>query len=256
MVAPTLKASKYFLQQHIDSSTHQRFQAARRHASVSASLEEKVKDVDCEGISLSDEQSSRGLSHYSHHFRTWLSWLSDCPEFKKHHYCLVDDGTTWLIRHGECLKRCPQAPHGRSICRLCTSIVENGSLKKRVVQCALKKYAAELLRTRLFETSQQVADLQGRMQEDVLWHRHQDRMQKLHTWRDYELQSWVRSTFLSVRVDRRNENYTSFLDTVVAPCCSLNVTSVANGKPQLMQVQQIFQKFLEDLLICCLFCIY
>ena len=235
-----------FLLQHANTDLHKRLAGERKKQQIQKQMSAEMPEVACEGMRLADPDSAKGLHQYAHHFKVFMGWMGNCPELKKHHYVYQEAEDTYIIRHGDCKKTCRPQDDQRPICSECTSLSGAQSLRKRVAVCGLKKFAADLLSKRLFDNADSAKELEESVKQDVLYLRHKDRVDKILGLRNYQLQSWVRSTFCSMRRDRRTDLLQSFMDSVVSPCLCLNVTSLEQKKPLLLQMQQLFQRFLTD----------
>ena len=236
----------FFLGQHVGGDTHQKLHAQYLASKINASLEEpKPAKVKCQGVSFADD-SCGALKGYEEHFKVWLSWKSACPELRKHNYIYQDADDAYQIVHGDCLEECDPRPGRRNTCEKCMALASKDGLRKVVILSAMKKFAADHLHCRLFQSEEVLKTLEAKMKNDVLYLRHRERVTKIIKWKTWQLQPWVRSSFLSVRADRRNPVLQTFLDTVVNPCLAVNATAAGNKKADLLLAQQSFERFLKD----------
>ena len=248
---PKWASLNYFLGQHVrDGQTHLKNVAkhlAKLQEKEPTFESEEVVKVPCQGISFADE-SCGSLQGFEEHFKTWLAWKTNCSELRKHNYIYSDATTHYEIKHGDCLKECaPIRALGRSACEKCLSLGDKDHhIRRMVVNSALKSFGARLLHKRLFESEQANKDFEAEVKADILYLRHATRMDKMFQFKDWELQNWVRSSFLSIRQDRRNANLSEFLDLIVFPTLTVNVTNMKQKKCQLIAAQESFQKFLKD----------
>ena len=84
----------------------------------------------------------------------------------------------------------------------------------------------------------------------VYWQRryinHSRLLDKIMTLKTHQLQSWVRSSFLSMPITGRSEEYRTCLSAVVQTSLNVNVTTAVSAKPYLMQAEGLFQQFLQS----------
>lgn len=242
-----VKIADFYLKQHRDSKTHVKNHAQRMVRQVQASIDAPANErtVRCEGVSLSDS-SGNLLSQYMHHLKQWLAWQSSCPELRKHSYTYTDSSDSYIIRHGDCAETCVQTPGERPVCGNCKSLAAKDGLRRQIARQGLKKFAAELLQCKLFQSNEELQALETTIKLDVLYERHATQVQKLLNFDLPSLQAWVRSSFMSIRADRRNKMLSIFLATVVRPSLAVNVFTASAKKPQLLAAQSMFSKFLQN----------
>ena len=232
----------YFLQQHARGLNHSRLVAKREAEAINAKLEFKTTQVQCKGLSLQDE-SCGSLAHMAKHVQLWHLWRVLSPEIRKHSYEFQDNVDSFLIRHGDCETTCEPVVGRRDVCAKCLSLVP--MVKKAVVRCALKHFGAQVLFSRMFEDPTALEAKVQAMKADFLYERHRSQIDKVLTLQPYELQTWVRASFLSVRKDRRNGSLTSFLVSVVEPTLNINGCTASAKKPAMLQAQAMFERYRE-----------
>ncbi|CAK9028794.1 Uncharacterized protein SCF082_LOCUS18513, partial [Durusdinium trenchii] len=240
MVTTKPAQATFFLRQHAESQLHMRLIAERQAATVKANLPAGLEKA-CQGMALHDETIGP-MHHYGHHMRLWLAWRSVCPEIQKHTYTYVERADGYELRHSDCLQVCSPIVGRRDMCQKCASL----DLRRAVVKCVLKKFAAQVLFAKLFETNAQLQSIIVNMKDDIVYQRHGRQVDKLLGLQVHELQQWVRSSFLSIRSDKRNTVLQAFMSSVIEPCLQTNVTAALDHKPQLLQVQSHFERFLTN----------
>lgn len=62
----------------------------------------------------------------------------------------------------------------------------------------------------------------------------------------HQLQSWVRSSFLSIPVASRSPQFKTFISSVVQTSLNVNITEAARAKPHVLQAEVLFQQFLQS----------
>ena len=148
------------------------------------------------------------------------------------------------LTHANCLKvATPVDKDKRSMCTQCESL---SYIRKVVVKMRIKIYAAVLLEARLFGTPECVEKAVAEINADPVGQRHPQQVRKVTELSPFQLQSWVRSTFLSVRDHLRGVAYKTFLECRVQPCLVQNVTKLAKLQPVLRQANAQLQKFLAQ----------
>lgn len=230
----------YFLRQHFNTQQHQRMMQDEAGAKVSAVLQ--PTSGPCEGLSLRDE-SSGILYHMVEHFKHWLAWRGDCQELLKHTYTYVENGDNYVLRSAKCAKVCSVEQGRRTVCGQCSQLID---LKKSVVRSSLKRFSAQYLFAKLFQPTESAEQLVHEMKNDIIYARHSVQVEKILKLQLWELQQYVRSAFLSIRQDRRNNVLQSFLDGVVLPAVNVNLQKAADQKPAILQAQSALDRFLKS----------
>lgn len=226
----------YYAQQHCKGQQHRRLVAQRKDSERTALRRE---EKECVGMKLHDPRSP--LHKYLHHFKVWLAWKADGSGLEKHVYSNDKATGECTLRHKECSGMCPPVVGQDPVCDKCLSL---NLLKKNLVKSALKKFAAELLYVKIFEADEAQVQCIEHIKADILWDKHSSLVQKVLNLATHELQQWVRSSFLSVRVSHRNEVLSSFLSSIVYPSLKINLTTAKLQKPLLLNVQASFEQFL------------
>ena len=230
----------HFIRQHLETQQHVRL-LVEREACQSRSLLREALQTPCTGMALNDE--SIGIMHqYAHHVGLWLAWRSACPEVQKHSYTYSQHADGIELRHTECTRVCTPVLGRRDMCDHCAGL----DLRRCILKCVLKKFGAEVLFAKLFETSERLQCIIAAMKEDVIYRRHSRQVDKLLSLQVHELQQWTRASFLSIRSDKRNPVLQSFMNSVITPVLQINVTAVLNQKPELLTVQSHFERFLDN----------
>lgn len=230
----------FFTSQHCGGQQHRRLLAERKLQDKDKLTKDGPEKTPCQALSLIDE--SHLLHEYAHHFKLWITWRGPCQDLQRHSYVWDSASGTYTIRHYECTGFLCNA-NGKTFCEKCKPLI---SLRRNVAKCALKKLAAETLFAKIFETEEQQRKRLDAAKEDVLWHRHRSSVEKIFSFEGYQLQQWVRSTFLSTRYDQRNAEFKSFMDLVVTPCLSANLATANQHRPILLQAQVSFEHFLSS----------
>ena len=243
MVSTRAKDAGFFLSQHLNSNQHRRLLAQRRGQPNEPGLEPgPPAKVPCQGLCLEDD-SARSLQHMSDHMKCWLGWHS-ASDLQKHHYSFVSAKGVYELRHQLCLKECDPNPVGRNVCERCYSLGKRDSLLRNVVRSAVKKLAAEHLRMRLFQAEEVQKEHIAKLKQSILYQRSRSQIDRVLNFKDYELQSWVRKSFLTIRPDQRTVDLEAFMNNIVKPCVQVNVNVAAKQKPDLVNVQGHFERFL------------
>ena len=246
MVAATTEDCEKYLRQHCGGSNHMKELARRSMEVMGTGVEEMEPDpepyVPCQGISFQDE-SCGVLADYYDWFKIWLSWQSS-NELRVHKYITTDEGHE--LRSGHCHGTCKPCPGTRNACDACRGLAYGEWLRRKLVECAAKKFGVELLRSRLFESEECTKELIGKWKGTVLAHRHERRLDKLIRWKNHQLQNWVRSSFLSMRKDKRNAVVQEYLSHHVNPVVNINVAAATDKKAGLIQAQDCFERFLRS----------
>ena len=245
MVSATIEDARQFLGQHCSGATHMRLLAKWQGKDVDMEEETTAaQEVPCQGISFGDE-SCGALADYYDHFKVWLSWMSPSA-LREHKYEYSDEKGVHEIKAGHCRGTCVPAPGRRHVCDVCRALAHQEGLRKSIASCAAKRFAAELLHCKLFDTQECVKELVAKVQADVLGIRHPRMVEKAMTWKTHQLQNWVRSSFDSRRKDCRNPVFKQYMDLYVAPCLDVNVVAMKDKRPGIIQAQMAFQKFLSS----------
>ena len=150
------------------------------------------------------------------------------------------------LRHRKCaveIEVDPKMPNRPRRCEKCAGLVW---VRKYCVRAGLKKFAAEVLYSKLFEGPQRVAERVEAMKQDVIGQRHPRKLEAILRLKDWELQQWVRSTFYSVRKDSRNGVLGAFMDGIVAPALRTNITAVGEVQHLVASAQSSLEAFLKD----------
>lgn len=244
------KQALFYLCQHAKSMTHQKNVAARKAADISAELDKSgVNPTEpepfdlCQGL-IMNEKAPGHLGYLAKHSQQWLGWRAPCEELKKHTYTFEESMGNCVVRHQSCKKTCPAVKGQPGLCSECLSLLEY--VKRSVVLCATKRFAAELLFSRLFEDSTAVDQLVEKLKEDYLYLRHGKKLDVIIGLSTFELQAYVRARFLSIRKDLRSEAFSSFLKTVVEPTLGINVVSISDQKPVMVKARSFFERYLKN----------
>ena len=237
-----------FLKQHCRGFYHKKAFAKTESYKIGTELG-RQQDPDvfglCQGICFGDP-SLGPLTDFEHHFKLWFSWKSENVDLQRHNYKYDDETKSWEIKHADCLGKSKVKPGARTVCQHCMKLTHKDSLRRVLVTCALKQFGAELLHAKLFRTETEIKELEDKMKQDIIYHRHSTQVDKILAYKDCELQQWVRFSFCSVTVRSRSPAFTSFLETRVLPAISVNVVSTKKRKPELLEAQLTFERFLKD----------
>ena len=239
LVTPKPSNALWFLHQHCSGQKHQQM-LHLRNADARLALEDRDAPA-CEGLSLLDEKSGP-LHGLREHFKLWMAWHPN-SELSKHSYNFVQSSGSYILVHANCAKKAEPVAGRRNMCSECASLNE---LRKVVVRTTLKKFGAELLFQYLFGTEDSAKQLKLQIQEDVIYQRYQEPTEAIMNYEPFQLQQWVRQSFMSVRQDMRTAVYASFLESTVRPAITTNVVALKKIKPGLMQAQLHLEKFLAN----------
>lgn len=238
MVSTKAKDARYFLGQHIKSQQHRRLLAERESSRIAANLE--TTKVRCDGLSFQGT-----LEPMAEDAAIWHSWRVACPEIRKHQYLFLDDGSNFVITHSNCAGTCEPSLLGeRNVCGACLSLIK--SVKQSILRCSLKRFAARLLFARLFQEAAVADDLVKEMKAGFLYGRHFAQFDKVLKLENFELQSWIRASFMSVRKDRRSPALSTFLSPIVEPGLSVNVVAAVGQKSMYLRAQACFERYLHQ----------
>ena len=226
----------YFATQHCGGQMHRRLIASRKSQEMAALHQNQLKP--CQGMCLSDEKNA--LHPYLQQFKLWVAWKAVASEWEKHSYS-VDSAGNHTLRHQDCSGTCHEVVGKGFVCTSCLSLY---NLRKNMVKCGLKKFAADLLFSRIFESEERQQQCIGAINETVIGQRHSNMVQKVIAFKNHELQQWVRASFLSIRADQRNDVLSCYMSSVVTPCLKLNLTTAGQQRPILLNVQATFENFL------------
>ena len=243
MVSDTKSEALWFLKQHMKGQLHTKLAHERALAKVSAPLQVVEDLVVCRGVCF-DDDGIGVLVHYKEHCKTWMSWRCQNPELRKHSIHFSDDAASFTVTHGDCEAKCTRVAGRRDMCSKCLSLLP--ILRLSIVKTALKDFGARLLFAQMYQSEEEQQKLVHHMKEGILYERHSVRFEKLLKMQAHQLQAWVRSSFLSIRHDRRSEPLECFLQTVVEPTLGVNAIAVASKKPAFLQAQAQFDRFLAN----------
>lgn len=149
----------------------------------------------------------------------------------------------FTITHCDCEGSCDAIAGRPNVCGKCLSLTK--VIRKCAVRCYLKRFASQLLFAKLFQEPAALDELVNKTKADFLYERYSAQFDKLLKLETYELQSWVKSSFLSIRKDRRNPILSHFMTTVVEPTLSVNVVSAAAQKSTHLRAQACFERYLH-----------
>eukprot|EP00913_Durusdinium_trenchii_P008679 g8152.t1 len=167
-------AVKHFLEQHMNSVTHQRQLAAKKKAS-----EEDL--VPCAGISVKDPRSGH-LYALRQEFSLW-SQFTNFEAHAKHKYrreANSEEGDVWYITSASCKGRCkPLGDAVRPVCDACFALTDSHAVPRNVARFGVKYYAACLLSARLFlpKADQNAVELE--IQQSGLYQKDQKKMDNI-----------------------------------------------------------------------------
>lgn len=214
-------AVKHFLEQHMNSVTHQRQLAAKKKAS-----EEDL--VPCAGISVKDPRSGH-LYALRQEFSLW-SQFTNFEAHAKHKYrreANSEEGDVWYITSASCKGRCkPLGDAVRPVCDACVALTDSHAVPRNVARFGVKYYAACLLSARLFlpKADQNAVELE--IQQSGLYQKDQKKMDNILRMRADNLQQFVRASICSEHT--RTDAMKQFISTVVTPSLRVNVASVSD----------------------------
>ena len=246
----TMNKKKYgtYLKQHCDGQNHMKevakFMAKKMGTDLQDEAEPEAAYVPCRGISFADDSCGPLLDYYEH-FQVWLSWLSD-SDLRQHKYIYSDDTGRHEIKAGGCRGTCKPSPPHRSVCDVCRELANGEVLRRQIMSSALRKFAVDLLRCRLFEPMENAKALVTKWSTDVMGIRHTRKLRQVIDWKTHQLQAWVKSTFDSIRHDRRNPVLREYVAVHVDPLLEVNVAQVKQSKTGLVQAQAAFEKYLNS----------
>ena len=237
----------FFLGQHSrDGQTHLKNVARALDAQAESRVDPNTDGpsaatADCQGIRLGHE-SCGNLMGWEHHFKRWFA----CRDASSSKHQFSDQSGEMEIKHHNCLKVADVVPGQRPVCANCRSLQNKDNLYDRVRMHAVKKFAAELLYKRIFESEDAVKELVQQLKADILYHRSSKRMDVILEYKNWQLQNYVRNSFHSIRHDCKSENLQLFLDSVVNPALDVNLTNAESNKHQIVRCQESLQRFLKD----------
>ena len=214
---PTLKAARYFLQQHLETPTHignvRKFELSNNTQTV---------ETHCPGYCVSSEQKFGVLAKYHAEFRLWVQYSKLDSKIVKHTYWCDRTTDTWYVRHFQCAKRMQQGP----CCDQCLSAASTRGVVKLVIRFLSKYYAATLLQQRLFCTDDDLAATVAEISQSPFGQYHVTLWDRIRNFKVEELQDFVRSAFnFGTSVAGDTEPMKLFLAKVVEPCLKINVNT-------------------------------
>ena len=217
------KAIWRYVQQHLESPGHLQNMAPGVKLAKDEAAEKKIKE--CNGLRLFDASVSR-VAAFRDEVRTWLTF---CPRFGKHTYKLDERTGECYVRHSDC-----QAVHADGLCEPCRSLGHRAGVLKLVYRFSLKYNAAKLLAARLYGNESDLADLKQRIEKSALFTQRAEKMRKIMSLSNAQLQQYVRSSFTADGHERKTACYNDFIETVVRPCLRVNVGKVDGQFPELL----------------------
>lgn len=154
----------FFLKQHCESITHMKNVARRRGDQVSVDLQPDL--LECLGLSL-EHESSGALRMMADEVTQWVAWQGP-SELRKHNYTLSSNTSSLTLRHDRCLKRTSHLEFGRPVCAECMKLNQKDGIRRTVIRNAVKKFAAEELYARLFESTERMEELKRSRKESAV----------------------------------------------------------------------------------------
>eukprot|EP00435_Cladocopium_sp_Y103_P017067 s1083_g4.t1 len=223
-----LKYVVHYLHQHIISPTHQGNLAML--AGEQPAEEASLPKAECPGLLVGTTDLGT-LFHYMVEFELWATHTNFTARVSQHSIWKDFSANQWYARHGNCTK---QMIDGQICCKLCGTLAEPRSLQRKVLNFAMKYFAARLLNCKLFCREEDVKELLESWKDSALAERHGKFWKKLTVQLScIELQRFVRNGFHHVAPENQTQNLTDFISTVVAPCLRVNATSISYRLPAL-----------------------
>lgn len=210
------KAIMHFLDQHIQSCTHQKNLKDLERA-------KHGEPVPCEALLLEDE-SAGSLFEAQSEFRLWAAH-ANLKTFARHTYW--QEQGVWHIRSSACLQTCMAQPGSRPMCPNCSDLGKTKGVVRTVLKFAHKFFLANLLSARLFQDPERSKEVESEIRSSLLYRRGPVGMEKTLKLSNGRLQQLLRATWLKGGSEvNATEAQSAFVSSVVQPALRFNIATV------------------------------
>ena len=235
----TNKDARHFIRQHCKGPEHgsafdewlaKLESNVEREAEVSEEPEEQKQQESgpyqpCQGFSLTHSPGRHG--RFRAEIQLWAQFSDLKSPLSKHKYVWNLQRQELTVFHGKCPGVAPPhrlLPDNPHVCKLCADVDRCQNLLRNMIKFANKHWMARLLESRLFWSDEQQEDLLAQFKESFLYKAAKSKYDEKLKLSDEALQAEVRKSFSRFPAGYKSDMLQHFIERVVQPCLSVNVS--------------------------------
>ena len=227
LVKPKFKSTKHFLDQHLESATH-----IAKKLRWEKEQQSKMVKYECPGLCVND---CSALQDCLEEYRTWVTHTQLSGKTSEHNYWSDLVADRWFIRHKDCAKEfeslAVEGEESKNMCPKCSQLARPDSVKKLVSRFTFKMHGAVLLSKKLYGSEDEVLQYVDSFNSQTFGKRHCNFLSKIQHLSTAELQTYVRSSFLTTPQSRMTPAMATFVSTVVNPTLKVHVGTASADVP-------------------------